>query len=200
MKINSKTRSIFLVSIFFFISLSIVYAQKENNPQPKSQKEFFAFGPKISVNFTNKWMAKSSTEFLPCADLGLFFRFAISRLYIQPEVNYVIRNQNNRIRCIAAPCPSDDYKSHHLDIPVFVGVKVIDLKQFKIRLFIGPEFCVKFKDYISKNDFQLGFQTGLGVDIWRFTIDASYSLLGYIHPNFGGHNNIVKVGVGFKCY
>ncbi|MCL1968428.1 MAG: PorT family protein [Bacteroidetes bacterium] len=201
MKINSKTKHIFLVFIFFCIFLSITYAQKENNSQKRSQKEFFAFGPKISINITNEWIhQKGYTEFLPGADLGLFFRFSISRLYLQHEINYVIRNQSNTRGYVTFPCPTNEYKSHHLDIPVLVGVKAIDFKLFKIRFFAGPEFCVKFKDHISKNDFQLGFQLGSGVDIWRFTIDASYSFLGNIHPNFSGHNNIVKVGVGFKCY
>jgi hypothetical protein len=87
-----------------------------------------------------------------------------------------------------------------LDIPVLVGFKAVDLKQFKIRFFVGPEFCMKFKDHVTKNDFQMGLQAGLGVDIWRFTLDAGYAVLGNVYPGKKGHNNIFKVGIGFKCY
>jgi hypothetical protein len=187
-----KRTHIFLIAILCIFSVCNLSAQphREKSPKKDTKSELFAFGPKISVNITNEWMRKHlSTEFLPGADLGLFFRFSIFRFYIQPEINYVIRKHNH-----------DEYRSHHLDMPLLAGIKVIDLKQFKIRFFIGPEFCTKFKDHVTKNDFQMGLQAGLGVDIWRFTVDAGYSFLGNIHPSRKGHNNIVKIGVGFKCY
>jgi len=184
-----KRKHIFFIIVFFIFSVNL-FAQQEKSPPKAVKNEIFAFGPKISINITNEWMQKHlNTEFLPGADLGLFFRFSIFRFYLQPEINYVIRNQN-----------ANEYKSHHLDIPILIGLKAIDFKQFKVRLFVGPEFCTKFKDHISKNDFQMGLQAGLGVDIWRFTFDAGYSFLGNVHPHTKGHNNIFKVGVGFKCY
>ena len=185
-----KKKHIFFIVILFVFSVCNLSAQQEKSPKKDNKNENFAFGPKISINITNNWQSKhQKTEFLPGADLGLFFRFSIFRFYLQPEINYVIRNQKE-----------NEYKSHHLDIPILFGLKVIDFKQFKIRLFVGPEVCVKFKDHISKNDFQMGLQAGAGVDIWRFTFDAGYSFLGNVHPHSKGHNNIFKIGVGFKCY
>ena len=191
-----KPKQIFFLAIFM-IFLCNISAQSDKSSKTESKKEKFTFGPKISINFS-KNHGLAATEYLAGADFGLFFRFTPSRLFIQPEINYQIRRtevglwdlNQNFMKIV----------THHLDIPVLVGVKAINSKAFKLRLFVGPEFIVGLKDdNLAKHNFQLGFQTGLGVDIWRFTIDASYSLLDYIHPK-GPFCHIFKVGVGFKCY
>ena len=190
-----KTKYYYLALFFLLISFC-VHAQQENASSNVSKKEIFAFGPKLSLNITNECLrGNNKSDFCSGADLGLFFRFSPGRLYIQPEVNYHIRNTK-----------FGEFKvkdeTHHLDIPILIGVKVIDLKIFKLRLFAGPEFNMKFKGNMEEYFYQLGIIAGLGVDIWRFTLDANYSILGYIHPSHKKHNhsNIIKIGVGFKCF
>jgi hypothetical protein len=151
----------------------------------------------LSVNFTNGRLYKQPiTNFSPGVDMGLFFRISISHFYLQPEIIYAVRNQNVSIQCFKEPCSDTKIQTHHIDAPFLFGVKAIDFKQFKIRFFLGPEFSYNLTEHIS----QLGFQAGLGIDIWRFTIDAGYSLLGNISPGTRGHTNIFKAGIGFKCY
>ena len=197
-----KFKHYFLIVIFFVFSLCSIYAQEEktSNKTSKSghKKEIFAFGPKLSINFANERMC--SEEYMAGADLGLFFRISPGRLYFQPEINYQIRNVLER-KDLWNIHNISKYRSHHIDVPVLIGVKVVNLRLLKFRVFAGPELCFRLKDQLSRKNFQLGFQAGLGFDIWRFTIDASYSFLGYIQPRISTtHSNIFKLGLGFKCF
>jgi len=200
-----QTKCYFLAIIFLLISFCNMYAQQDDAKPCRAKKEIFAFGPKLSVNATNLCISKQlRTDFLAGADLGLFFRFSPGRLYIQPEIYYQIRNTKimNWMddSLYSGPSYDDKYATYHIDIPIIIGIKAIDFKFFKLRFFAGPEFNVKLKDGPIKNYYQLGLITGLGLDIWRFTIDASYSFVGYIYPYSRSCNNIIKVGVGFKCF
>ena len=181
--------------IFFSISLGTVFAQQQQSSKD-SKKEFFAFGPKLSASFTQDNLFRFATsEFVPGADLGLFFRFNIARFYIQPEVNYVIRKHNERWHWGEV---TNKFQTNYIGVPLLVGFKIIDLKLLKLRVFTGPEFNFALRKH-SGQYFQLGFQAGVGVDVWRFTIDAGYSFLGYTGWK-KTYSNVFKVGVGFKCF
>jgi len=197
---NVNPKHYCIVVVLFIISLCNVYAQQEKSSKYCSKKEYFAFGPKLSVNFTqNNPFPFVTNEFIPGADLGLFFRFKILRFYLQPEVSYVIRQ--NKMYCWnrwqSEPDCIEKFETNHISVPLLVGFSIIDFRLLKLRVFAGPE--LNFGLIKHSNDFQLGLQTGLGVDIWRFTIDAGYSFLSYTN-GMRWHNNIFKVGVGFKCY
>ena len=202
MNIFFQIKRFFLTILVVIISLHCVFGQSEEKTK-KPKKEIFTFGPKASLSFTN------DSEGIPGkykvgTDFGLFFRISPSRFYIQPEFYYQIRSAdivNHSGHCSYI----ENHKSHHLDIPLLIGIKAVDFKLFKIRFFLGPYFSFKIadslKNYYSHSYFQLGFQTGLGVDLWRFTIDVSYSNLNSLNYKFWIRgNNIFKVGVGFKCF
>jgi hypothetical protein len=169
-----------------------VSAQNENSLRCCQKKEVFCFGPKVSVSFTqDDFFHFSTQEYVPGADLGLFFRFKIARLYFQPEINYVMRNHFIDFHEIKN-------ETHYIGLPLLAGVRVVDCRFFKLRFFAGPEFNFALR-YSSFNYFQLGVHAGLGIDLWRFAIDAGYSFLAYT----GWKNlssDIFKVGIGFKCY
>jgi len=207
-----KNRKHFLVVFLFLFSLSgNILAQSDKEEKGSSKSNFFTFGPKVSVNFTNVNFSKDQkTELLPGVDAGLFFRFSISRLYIQPEVNYVFKSTkfkdaweeiNTNVK----------YKTHNIGVPVLVGLHAVNAKNFKLRIFAGPEVNIRLDDNIKElgskelwSSFKYGLQAGVGVDIWRFTVDASYSFLACknldeLRSNIKfSNNNILKVGVGFK--
>ena len=188
------------VVILFSISLCNVYAQQEDTQKSRSKKEKFTFGPKVSVNFSNQWVDKMfKTDFLPGADMGLFFRFSPGRVYIQPEIYYAIRNQRvvDWWDFVIEPTR---HTAHHIGVPILVGVKAIDFRLFKLRFFVGPEFSLELPSNLNDIRYQLGFQAGLGFDIWRFTIDAGYTFLSYIPNRVDIYSNIFKVGLGFKCF
>jgi hypothetical protein len=195
-----KTKHVFLVAVICIFSLYHVSAQNEKSEKSGSKKEFFCFGPKIAVNFTN-FSNAINADFLPGADLGLFFRFNIARFYIQPEVNYVIRNLNITTGESGTILHFEKTQTHFINVPIFVGYRIVDFRLFKLRIFAGPEFNFSVNNSVMYGEYQLGFQGGLGVDLWRFTVDAGYSFLADVQKGGKGiHNNIFKVGVGFKCF
>ena len=195
-----KIRHFFLLTAIFIISLGNVYAQEEGAPKCNTKKERFTFGPKVSVNFSNQWVDNIlKTDFLPGADMGLFFRISPGRIYIQPEIFYAIRNQSVEDWWGSITKPTK-HTTNHIGIPILVGVKAIDFRFFKLRFFVGPEFSLELPSHLNGIGCQLGFQAGLGFDIWRFTIDAGYTFLGYVPNRSGVYSNIIKVGVGFKCF
>jgi len=192
-----QIKHFFFIILIIVISLSYVYGQKEEKTKCKSKKEIFAFGPKVSINFTKSKNNVFPKKYGTGADLGLFFRLSPLRLYIQPEIIYQIRNTdfndiwNN----------TEIFETHHIDIPIFIGIKAINFKLIKLRFFAGPEFNIRLKNNgLSYYGYQLGFQAGLGLDLWRFTIDAGYSFLGHVCTNNKIYSNMFKVGVGFKCF
>jgi len=193
--------------LFILISFHCVFGKNEGKPK-KSKKEIFTFGPKVSLSFTND-SDGTPGKYKAGTDLGLFFRISPTRLYIQPEFLYQFRSTDmENFYGHGGGWKTENYKSHHLDIPVLIGIKAIDFKLIKIRFFFGPYFSFKIADnskifYFDMRNpyFQLGFQTGLGVDLWRFTVDVSYSNLNSLNYNYWVRgNNIFKVGVGFKCF
>jgi len=199
MHTNVNVKHIFFVAIIFIISLCNGHAQSDNSSNCSLKKEIFTFGPKISVNIAKNEISSFPNKFLPGTDFGLFFRISPTRFYIQPEINYHIRNKE--IYQDEFNTTTVKFKAHHIDIPILFGIKVIDLKVFKVRFFAGPEFNVRLKDSsIDRNNYQLGLQAGLGFDLWRFTVDASYSFLGYLDAHQKRQSHVFKVGVGFKCY
>jgi hypothetical protein len=209
---NFKIKHILLVALICIISSSSIFAFHLPSSSGGSKAEFFTFGPKISMNVTNQWNRTSTTAFVSGADLGLFFRFSVSRFYFQPEIYYVIRTTSAKALgtwpwLLTENNINYKIRTHHLEIPILAGIRLVNTKIFKLRFFVGPDFCFKLNDdniwdpQISEH-FQTGFQTGIGVDIWRFTIDAGYSLLAYTHTPHRRNviNNIFRVAVGFKSF
>jgi hypothetical protein len=211
--INMKTffnhKHIFLVIIFSIIFSSCLYAQKEEKISCKQKKEIFTFGPRVSLNFSNDCDGYNTKQFRAGADFGLFFRIAPTRCYLQPEINYQIRSAYMYEYIGQGGLSLENYKSHHIDVPLLLGIKAIDFKLFKFRIYFGPDFSFRIYDnskwysilHYNNPNFQLGFQTGIGFDFWRITIDASYSNLNSLNYKFWVRGNqIFKASVGFKCF
>lgn len=211
------SKVLFLVAI---ISVSFFATSAQNEKKEKKDyNDAFTFGPRLAVNFSNEFLSKTfKADFAPGADFGLFFRISLpARLYLQPEVNYSIRNSkfNNLDDLLDSFDDSFKHKSHLIDIPILLGYKIVKSKIFNLRIFIGPEIGIRIDDNIkaitTKNftdNFNFGFQGGLGIDIWRFTIDAGYVYqaaknkpeIAAIAGKKYSQENMFKIGIGFKCY
>lgn len=115
---------------------------------------------------------------------GAFVRGNLGRLYVQPEVYFntkggiiqpVSDNQFNIPTSVEL-----NYQT--LDVPVLIGVKIINKPIFNLRVNAGPVFS-----YITASDFSedladlttehlndnyVGWQFGAGVDVWFVSLDA----------------------------
>jgi hypothetical protein len=115
-------------------------------------------------------------------NLGAFARLG-TKIYLQPELLYCVRNSESH-----SGSTSQTLKLKTIQIPVLLGIKVIDLKLASIRAFTGPamSYVLKGSDITYANitgsagdpknyknniwDWQLG----AGVDVGPIVVDVRY--------------------------
>ena len=117
-------------------------------------------GPKIGYQ-TAKLSFKGSNvkqDFKNDMTFGMFTRFTFKNFILQPEILYSLNETNS------------------INVPVYFGYKLVDKKNLKMRANAGPVlFCNTAKN-VSGSRLTLGGSLGLGLDVWRFTVDLNYSL------------------------
>ena len=151
-------------------------------------------GPKIGYQASKLSFKKTDikTSFNNDLNLGVFTRFTFKKFILQPELLYSFQNASHKV--------------NNLSVPVLVGLKLVDQKNFKMRANVGPVayFTVGNSNYSALKKINWGGALGLGVDIWRLTLDVNYSLgMTKIFGDLLGVNNNVKqniftVTLGFK--
>jgi len=116
----------------------------------------------------------SSTDAVTGLTLGAYMKFKVLGFFMMPEINY--NQRGNDIKGFGANT------THNIDVPVLFG------KQFfkVIRVNGGPNFQfqlansqTQLNNYINQskfNDFVLGLQLGVGLDVWKFSLDARYDM------------------------
>lgn len=168
----------------------------------------FDLGIKVAYN-TSKISADLNTikaDSKGGYSFGAFGRFGGKKIYLQPEFLYVVRNGG-----FSVGSSTDAIKMKSIQVPVLLGLKLIDLKIASVRAFTGP--AISFSTgYESDKNFKYNFnnsswdyQLGAGVDVLMFTFDIRYewglsksfdtSSLG---SNFTSKGNTFSVNVGFK--
>ncbi|MDJ1497828.1 porin family protein [Cytophagaceae bacterium DM2B3-1] len=176
-------KKLFLVSLFLGC---IQLTQAQDKPP------FFTFGPKAGVNFSTlvRDTRNFSADYRLGYNAGLFLRFNVGRLYIQPEGIFSTKGASITINQSVDPdVKSGKYelKLYNVDIPVLIGLTLIQNKLFNIRVFGGPMASYNLngegvKDFLKETGSVeeaykkaiLGYQAGLGLDLGSFTIDARY--------------------------
>ncbi len=143
--------------------------------------------------------------------IGFYMRLGRT-WYVQPEVLYNYFNYQSTINNI-------DYQHniHTIDVPVLLGVHLVNTKMFKMRLMAGPKFNFNIGDLNDNNitfetftkearNTRLALDCGLGFDIWRITLDIRYNLIQDIFKiqNTEGEvlnkkpSQIVQASIGFR--
>ena len=174
---------------------------------------------KLSVNIDSV-----SSEFKSGMQLGVFLR-AGKRFFVQPELEYSLQGAEYIFND-----PSNTGSWHQritigsIDIPVLLGVKIINGDKFNLRVNLGPAVSfVTNRQVKDLNDVVPGpitsseinsvnwsIQAGLGADLWMFTLDLRYQgglneiikdvRQGTQNWTFGSKNNVFLVSVGFKFF
>jgi len=141
-------------------------------------------------------------------NFGAFGRFGGEKLYLQPEFLYVVKNEG-----FSGGSATDAIKMKSIQVPVLLGLKLIDLKVASIRAFTGP--AISFPTgYDSDHNFKYNFnnsvwdyQLGAGIDLLMFTLDARYEWglsksFDTTDPssNFTSKGNTFTVSLGFKIF
>lgn len=169
------------------------------------------FGIKIgatasSIN-TSDLPSSYESENLLGYQFGAFVRLNSGKMYLQPELNY-----NNRSTEIKLQTDSKDlFEIGTLDVPLLLGLKVVDGKVFNIRVFAGPEASFTLAKKVDGESYTLDhikdltwyMQAGVGVDLLFLTFDIRYEkgLTGFIedYESDGSFkNNVWVFSLGLK--
>lgn len=147
--------------------------------------------------------------------VGAFGRVNLGRIYLQPEIYFNTKggiiNASNSSAII--PDFSEVFSYQTIDIPVLLGLNIINKSIFNLRIHAGPVLqYVTTKPIISdvKNldigefkDNYMGIQAGVGVDLWFLTIDARVENNFNIfikNSNFSATNRVFIVSAGVKLF
>jgi len=174
------------------------------------------FGPKLGVNYSKirftEGAQRPDSQYYTGFHAGLFGRLDLGRLYLQPELVYNEKGSRVTIPAGAGATggTTDEVKLKTLDVPVLLGVKLVDAEVANLRLMGGPVFSNTLQQRsealqrISEKNFSfnkqnVGYQVGLGVDIATITLDARYeSSLREISSEFGSRPSLFMLSLGFK--
>ncbi len=172
----------------------------------------FSIGPKIGTTFSKfttdedqiKEEMKNSFFF------GAFVRLG-NKIYLQPEL--LVMSRNGLLKDENTQESQVTLKIHTIDVPILLGIKVLDLKAANVRVMAGPvaSFVIdknitgeNWNETINEDDFKnmnWGLQFGAGVDVLFLTLDVRYEIgLNDVSKleNFSLKNNMFTVGLGWK--
>jgi hypothetical protein len=113
---------------------------------------------------------------------GLFSRITIAKLYIQPELLFVQSGGEIEVTPDGATEPElGEITFNKIDVPIMVGYKFGGV----FRLNVGPSLSFILSDQTSGSNYvkdleqtynsaTIGYQAGLGIDIWKLLVDLKY--------------------------
>ena len=189
-----------IVPILFLLISAISFAQPKFDLGLKAGFN----NSKISFNIDDY-----NSESISKAHFGAFGRVGWGKLFVQPEIYFSSKGGNVNLNSgLLSAVQSINYST--VDVPVLLGFELFKISIVDVHVIGGPLFSfitkssVEGDDYFSEEYFEnhyMGFQYGLGVDVWFLTFDArmehgSKNL--FSHPEVEGNNRTFMLTVGFK--
>lgn len=173
-------------------------------------QELFNFGLKAGINTskistnTSDYKAQAINNYL----FGAFVRVNMGPIYLQPEAYY--NSKGGEINTTDNTSTVNSFNLNTIDVPVLVGLKIINQQPVNLRIMLGPVFSVATKKSVEGSIFKkeniennfFGWQYGAGVDFLFLTLDVrmeNHSDNLYKSPDFKTKNGnfIVSLGVKF---
>ena len=194
-----------MLTIMALLMINITYGQFTLGPRVGLSASTVEFDP-FALNGETVSSGSATAGF----HAGVFTRITLGLLYIQPEALFTqsggeIELSENGVNDIR------EIEFNKLDFPVMVGTKF--LKIFRIQA--GPTLSMLLdadiegiEDDIKSgyNDATIGYQAGVGVDLWNLVIDVKYegNLSSFGDELFGfptdQHNNQWIASVGIRLF
>jgi hypothetical protein len=154
---------------------------------------------------------------------GAFARLNLPIFYVQPEIYYTKKGGNFQSSSVPAytnQLYTQQTVFNTIDIPLLLGVKLINLNVVNIRLMAGPVLSFIISKNISSqlNGVDLGsnssfnphykdkiwaIQAGAGIDVWKFTVDFRFewglnNISNDAYSNI--KSNLMNFSVGMKLF
>lgn len=197
-----KQRFLALSSFLVCITCSV-----ETNAQ---QTPAFHIGIKGGTNYTKLSSESSilSGKYGLGYQAGIMTRVDFNRLYIQGEALFNKRKTSYDMK----DGGSATLKWNSIDIPIVVGYKIVNDKDFNIRAFAGGVYSYAFNDNLSTSKaLQEGFKKfdksnigitgGIGMDYKNFTVDLRYETgLSSISKEFKSKPHSFSLGIGYFLF
>ena len=112
---------------------------------------------------------------------GAFLRLNMNKIYLQPEAYF--NSKGGVLKDISGnpvSAAKNDFDLKTIDVPVLVGVKLLEKGSFNLRANAGPLMSFIIDKDIKGDDFTtnglednfFGWQYGVGVDFLMFSLDA----------------------------
>lgn len=128
--------------------------------------------------------------------LGAFVRLG-DKVYFQPELLYATQKNEYEVTVAdvnqsAGAVGKKMVKFSTVDVPLLVGVKLLDFNLVNVRVFAGPKLRLNAGSSLDwenvsttnieklKGDFKsanVGLEAGAGIDVLMFTLDARFNLM-----------------------
>ena len=146
---------------------------------------------------------------------GAFARVFINKFYIQPEVLYSIQKKEFDIKNVIIGDADPKNVNTYMDIssvqvPVYLGLKLLDMKVANLRVFAGPKFIMnsgsklEYKNLTSEEvsasdlaqdfkDSQIDLEAGVGVDVLMFALDAKLNVMQDVAGKISSVNDLANV-------
>lgn len=128
--------------------------------------------------------------------LGVFTRISFNNLYFQPELLYGMGKKDYRMSIRDGANNTITYDKYvnirTVDVPLLLGLKVLDFKLANLRVFAGPKLRFNSGSSLELRNLtgitqdqlvtdikraQMGLEAGFGVDILMLTLDARYNII-----------------------
>lgn len=191
-----------------FISLFLITLSTALIAQPT-----FDLGLKAGLNNSKVTFGSDgyNSESILKYHIGAFGRLGFNRIFVQPEVYFSAKGGEIDGSALDVATRFD---FSTVDIPMLIGVKVIDGARANLRIMGGPVFGFFTNQEIEPQDFfdsqfykdnYIAFQYGIGADLLGFTLDLRMENTAskiYQQPNSGldGNNKTFMVSLGYKIF
>ncbi len=193
----------------FFIATILIFSAIQISAQWCSLGVKAGYSSILEQNQSYKETFNISNNLQNGGHFGVYMRLGRT-CFVQPEAFYNYFNYQHNINDIP-----NQHNLHTVEVPVLVGVHLVNTKMFKIRLMAGPKFNfnigelndITFETFTQEiRDTRLALDCGVGFDIWRITLDARYNLIQDIFKirNADGEllnkkpSQIVQASIGFR--
>lgn len=191
------------LSVFFILFAVVLKAQPFFNAGIKAGLN----NSKVTVNLRD-----FNEESIVRTHIGAFARVGWGRIYLQPEAYFSSKGGELENRSLLDMLTRFNFGN--VDIPLLLGVKVLNGENANLRIMTGPVFSFLTSGKIEGDDLMspdfyrnryYGYQYGIGLDLWSLFIDARMEHGAnklYYHPglDLDGRNRTFMVTVGFKIF
>ncbi|MDO9154608.1 MAG: outer membrane beta-barrel protein [Paludibacter sp.] len=126
--------------------------------------------------------------------VGAFARIFINKFYIEPAILYSLEKKQYEITQVVmdGEVTLDKFADiKTIDVPILLGLKLLDLKIMNVRAFAGPKLRFDAGTKLDVTDVSnfvyevkkanLGMEIGAGIDVLMFALDLRYNLIGNMY-------------------